>query len=165
MIPDFTLSPETRLLVETLHKVPIGAEITYADLSAALGLDVTGPARGTLNTARRILERDEGAVFVACRGTGLRRLKPEEAPDIGATGRRKIRRTAKRSLRAMQRLAATSNGLDPEAQRRLNAEITANGLLAKITEDKPVRAMESEKTEPPAHAATAFLKAIGARAG
>jgi hypothetical protein len=165
MTPDFTLSPETRLLVETLHKVPLGAEIAYADLTAALGLDVTGPARAALNTARRILERDEGAVFVACRRTGLRRLTPEEAPDIGANGRRKIRRTANRSLRAMQRLAATSNGLDPDAQRRLNAEITASGLLAKITEDKPVRAMQAENPTPPAHAATAFLKAIGAKAG
>jgi len=161
---DLTISPETMALVAALRAVPLGEEISHAALSAHIGRDVAREARARLDSALRILSRDEGAAFMAVRGVGLRRLRPEEAPDIGARSRRKVRRMARHAAGSMTRLAATSNGLPPEAQRRLSAELSAAGLLAAITEDKPTAAMGTEDApRPPVYAAEAFLAAIGAK--
>ncbi len=144
---DTTISLETAALIEALTAVPLGATATYADLSRAVGRDVTTLARSGLASARRIAAREHGAVFVPVRGLGLRRLPPEEAPEIGAAGRRKVRRAARNATRTMLRLAESSNGLPPEAQRKLAAEVAALGLIEHVSGDKPAAAIEAARAE------------------
>ena len=161
MMLDLQLSPETRTLVDALKGVSIGAEVSYRALSDAIGRDVTGPGRGSLNSARRIAIRDHGAAFMVVRSQGLRRVPPEEAAQIGAGARRKVRRTAYRALRDMRCLVEASNGLSPEAQRKVSAEVSALGLLREISTDRQTEKMETEgKPMPAAIAAKSFLDAI-----
>jgi hypothetical protein len=80
MTLDLSLKTETRLLIDALRTAPIGQVVSFATLSAACGLDVQAQGRGLLSSARRIVARDHGAVFVSERTVGLRRLRPEEAP-------------------------------------------------------------------------------------
>lgn len=161
MTLDLSLSPETRALAEALREVPLGGTVTFQGLSAVIGRDVTKAARGNLESARRIVLRDHGAAFVSIRGQGYRRLRPDEAPDIGAGARRKIRRTANRTVRDMTNVAGASNGLEPEIQRRLSAEVATHGLLAQIASDGATLALEDDKPAPPAKAARQFLAHLG----
>lgn len=144
---DTTISLETAALIEALTAVPLGETATYAALSKAIGRDVATAARSSLTSARNIAAREHGAVFVPIRGLGLRRLPPEEAPEIGAAGRRKVRRAARNATRTMLRLAEASNGLPPEAQRKLAAEVAALGLIEHVSGDKPAAAIEAARTE------------------
>lgn len=156
------LSPETAALHEALITVPIGETITYAALTEAIGRNAAREGRASLESARRIALRDQGIAFAVVRKVGLRRLRAEEAPEIGCGYRRKIRRTAGRALYTMQRVAETSNGLAPDAQRRLNAEMSAHGLLGHLAKDNATRAFEADKAMPAAKAGRAFLEHIGA---
>lgn len=60
---DLSLSPDTRILADALREVSYGQEISYAELSALIGRDVTRAARGNLTGALRIVLRDDGAAF------------------------------------------------------------------------------------------------------
>lgn len=157
-----TLHPETQILVDALSKVPLGQMITYKNLSELIGIDVTGPARQRLVSARRVALRDYGAAFGTERATGLIRLHPDQAPGLGASARLKIRRASSRARKAMISVAEHSNGLSPEASRRMSAEMSAHGLIAEITKEKTIKAAmgRSEKIAPPAKMAETFLNHI-----
>lgn len=159
---DLSLSPETKAIYDALVAVPIGGEITYSALSAIIGRPADKAGRSSLESARRIALRDNGVAFSVVRKVGLRRLRPEEAADIGRGKRKKIRRAAHSAVFAMTRVAETSNGLPPESQRRLSAEIAAHGLISLISTDAAVAPLEAEKAMPPARAGRAFLEHIGA---
>jgi hypothetical protein len=162
MTLDLALSPETAALHAALAAVPLGETITYDSLSAVIGRDVRRGAQARLASARRIAERDNGAVFETLRKTGLRRLLPDEAPDIGSSARHKLRRTSRRAIKGMMALAENSNGLTPASQRRLSAEIGTHGLLMEIASDKATARQETaDRPNPPAIAGRAFLEHIG----
>lgn len=162
---DLTLSPETEALLAALKSVPLGGEISYRTLSAAVGRPVNGPARSSLNSARRIALRELGVAFTAVRGVGLRRITADEAPGMGATARSRIRSTAKRATRGIRAVVAASNGVSPEVQRRVSAEISALGLLAEVASEPAQKAFSADGPAlPPALAGAAFLRHIGAEA-
>lgn len=151
------LSPETAALVAVLLEVPIGAEIAYSEMARALGRDPR--LRGTLASARRVCARDHAAWFTPVRKVGLRRLRVDEAPDVGAANRRRIRRAAKRSVRMMTGMTAGANDLDADVQRRLSTELAAAGMIAHLAQDRATAALaqEDERPAPPAIAARSFL--------
>jgi hypothetical protein len=161
MTLDLSLSPETSALIDALLLVPHGATVSYATLSAVIGRDVTGPARSRLSSAITILLRDKGAAFRTIRKTGLERLAADQAPELGGAARRKIRRTSNRAIRGMAAMAAASNGLEPEALRRMTAEVNTLGLISHLSTEKATSA-QPKTTAPPALAARAFLLHIGA---
>ena len=161
MTLDLSISPDTAALCEALRKVPYGQEITFAALSQIIGRDVKVNARHNLAGALRIVLRDHGAAFQSIRGVGYKRLHSDDAPEIGTAARRKQRRTSQRAVSAMAAVARTSNGLTPEAQRRLSAEISTHGLLIEIAADKNVKAQVRDEPTTPAKAAAAFIAHIG----
>ena len=64
---------------------------------------------------------------------------------------------------AMTAVADASNGLSPEAARRLSAEISTHGLLAELASDKAVaHQAKEEAVRAPAIVAQGFLEYIGA---
>lgn len=157
----FALSPETSALVEALKAVPIRGQITYAELSAVLGRDVQQSDK--LHNARRIALRDHGAAFETIRKVGLRRMHPDEAPDLGGNARGRIRNASRTAIKSMKAVVEASNGISPEAQKRLTGEIAALGLIAHLSNDKPTAQMaEVEAPLPPAKAARRFLDFLGA---
>ncbi|WP_420023729.1 hypothetical protein ACN9JG_06110 [Cereibacter azotoformans] len=155
-------SPETDALVEALRNVSLGGTVTYAALSDLIGIDVTGPARPRLVSARRIVLRDHGAAFETLREVGLQRLVPESVGDIGTTARGKIRRAARRARSGMTSVVSRSNGLSPDAARRMSAEMSALGLIEQVTSEKTVTAIAAttEKPAAPARVAETFLSHI-----
>jgi hypothetical protein len=161
MTLDLSLKTETRLLIDALRTAPIGQVVTFATLSAACGLDVQAQARGLLNSARRIVARDHGAVFVSERNVGLRRLRPEEAPALGQSARRRIRTTSGKAMSKMVALAEASNGLSPDAQRKLNAEMAIHGLLREIATDRNAERAQADTVKPPPLVAETFLQHLG----
>lgn len=160
---DLSLKPETATLIDALLAAPYGETITFADLSAALGRDVRRQP-SPLPSARRIAERDHNALFASVRGVGLRRMSPDEVSVIGAGGRRRIRRGARRAVTRMGQLVKGANALPAEAQRDMSREIAALNLIAHISEDRSTAALsDGPNAPPPAKAATAFLRHIGAQ--
>jgi hypothetical protein len=160
---DLSLSPDTRILADALSAVSYGQEISYAELSALIGRDVTHAARSNLTGALRIVLRDDGAAFQSIRGVGYRRLPPDDAHEIGSSARRKARRLSNRAVQGMVAVAKSTNGLSPDAQKRLATEISTLGLLAELSRDTTVAA-QAQQADPvsPARAAQAFLRHIGA---
>lgn len=158
---DLSISPETRILADALKAVPLGGNITFASLTATIGRDVQRVARSHLDSAMRIVLRDDGVAFRSIRGIGYQRLLPEEAPEIGRAARRKLRRASKRAVQSMLAVAAASNGLPPEAQRRLSAEVSIHGLLAELAEDRSVaNQAKADEAVAPAKAAQSFVDYI-----
>jgi hypothetical protein len=160
-----TIGPETKALLTALIETPLGETVTYAALSERLGRDVTGPARGLLTSARHIAARDHGAVFRPERGVGLVRLTPDEAADIGATARRRIRTGARRATGKMAALAHHSNGLSPDAYRRMNREIAQLGVIEMVSADHEKAELQDESGNAlaPVRATEEFLRYIGAK--
>jgi hypothetical protein len=155
--------PETDLLIQTLRAVPLGGEISYRTLSEAIGRDVRTVARGRLTSARNIAQRDHGVCFFAQRGQGLRRITIEEMPQVGEHARRRIRSTTRGALKTITAVVSTANGASPETMRRISAERAVLGLLQEAAADPVQKAYEGGETPmPPAHAAAAFLRHIGA---
>lgn len=163
MTLDLSLSPDTAILLDALRAVPYGQDISFAELTRLLGRDVQRGARGHLSSALRIALRDDGAAFMSVRGVGYRRIAPDQAPEIGQAARRSLRRKSRQAVRAMTAVADASNGLSPEAARRLSAEISTHGLLAELASDKAVaHQAKEEAVRAPAIVAQGFLEYIGA---
>jgi hypothetical protein len=161
MTLDLSLKTETRLLIDALRAVPLGQIVDFGTLSAACGLDVTGKGRSLLSSARSIAARDYGAVFVSERTVGLRRLRPDDAPTLGQSARKRIRSTSGAAMKKMVTLAEASNSLAPEAQRQLNAEMAIHGLLREIATDRTTESMQKDTVKPPALVAQSFLEHLG----
>lgn len=129
------ISPDVAALVETLRAVSPGEKIAYDDLSAAIGRDVR-KVRHLIDSARRIAQRDYGAVFANEMGFGYARLTTDQLPDVGATARRRIRSTARRGLKALLQGAKGANDISPVAQRKINAEISALAITEYVAGEK-----------------------------
>lgn len=127
----FSVSPETAALVDVLKAVPYGEMISYQEIAIKAG--AFKPSH--LASARNIVARDNGAVFAAVRGIGLRRLTSDEAHNVGANARSSIRRKANRSIKMMLGLVRNNNSMDDNSRKRISAEIAHNGLLAHMARD------------------------------
>ena len=95
------LSIEAQLLRDHL-KAHMGVDlVTYAALSEIAGRDVQRAGRGPLDTARRILQREDNIVFGVVRGEGLKRLSDPEIVKAGHASVAATRRTARRGIRKL----------------------------------------------------------------
>lgn len=159
------MSADTRALADMLAATPVGEVATLAAMSETIGRDIT-TCRHLLAAARRIAQREHGAVFVTDRGIGYRRLPAEEvARVVGSSARQHVRRTAGRAKRALIAGTNSANDLRPDVQRRLAAEISAMALLEHISRDTTVKPAADAplKPTPVAVTARAFLAGFAPR--
>lgn len=124
-------SVDAKLLYQELVKIEVGAEITYATLTACVGRDVQHSARGSLNTARRMAERDKNIVFGVVRNTGLKRLDDIEIVGTGASVRSHIRKAARKGARRILRVNDYA-GLPQEQRVQHNAYASLFGAISEI---------------------------------
>ncbi len=151
------ISADTRSIADLLIACPVGEMVTLAAMSEALGRDITA-CRHIAASARRIAQRECGAVFTTERGRGLRRLSPERVIEtIGPAARTHIRRTARRARRTLLAGTAGTNSLPAEAQRRLAMEASVLGLMEHIARDSTATAKPTSPTKPMAVAVTARM--------
>lgn len=160
------LSADTRAVADLMIAAPIGGTVTFAAMSGAIGRDITSH-RHIIVAARRVAQREAGAVFVTVPRTGYRRLPTEEvARIVGAAARQHIRRTAGRAKKAVAAGTANANDLPPDVQRRVAAEISALALIEHISRDAVARPADNGPTKPTPVAVTAraLLRVVDAHA-
>ncbi|MBP8296366.1 MAG: hypothetical protein KAX84_09690 [Burkholderiales bacterium] len=149
------LSADTRAVADLLSACPVGETVSHGAMTEAIGRDILRH-RYILQAARRVAQRETGAVFVSERGTGLRRLSAQRATEtVGTAARHHIRRTARRARSTL--LAATSgaNDLPADAQRRLAAEVSTLGLMEHLARDAMTTPKEDAPMKPQPVALTA----------
>jgi len=86
MTPITDRAAEIDRLTETLCAASVGAVVTYADLSAAIGRDITR-ARYLAHAAIKRANTQGGAVFGTVYRVGFKRLSTGEVSTIGSTAR------------------------------------------------------------------------------
>lgn len=123
----FDQSTATAMLVELLATTPDGQLLTYAEMARATNRDIAGKDRHVLTSARRIAQRDYGAVFSPVVREGLRRLMPGE---FAAEGRRKVALISRAARRAGKSLDAAPRER-MTADERLEHDAT-RGVVAAI---------------------------------
>ena len=157
------LSPETRRIADLLVSASRGQTITFREMSIAIGRDIK-TTRHTITRALRVAEREAGAVFAGERGTGYRRLTPQELEQIGKTSRSRIRSTARRGTRAILAGLEGANDIEPDSHRKVLAELSALGLLEHIARNRSVPEVFGDDMKPltVAETAKAFMTKIGA---
>lgn len=93
--PAFEAAVDTRLLLARLMKAQPGDTVTFADLSEAIGRRVGG-GDPHVQSAKRMAERDIGAVFGSVHGVGYKRLTDIEVVKAADSGIGRIKRAARR---------------------------------------------------------------------
>lgn len=92
---------ETQALVNLLSSAKAGDTITYEQMSACAGSEVSS-STGFLASARRIAQRDHNCVFVAVKNVGLKRATDVElATDVSDADVRRSRRHARRAFQKL----------------------------------------------------------------
>jgi hypothetical protein len=157
-IPETSL--DTLTLENMLRALPIGGEISYLELSVAIGRDVQGVARGNLQTARRRLLHRDRVLFGVVINEGLKRL--DDAGKVSA-GRGHVRRAvnqakqARRATAAVEHFDALPNHLKVEH----NIVMAQAGTMQYIAGARGTKKLEQViKLEPQPLALAAILDAM-----
>lgn len=125
---DLELSADTKAIITRLREMAIGELVTYDELSGIIGRDIQRN-RYILDSARRNVEREDGAVFGIERGVGIRRMTADEAPNIGIQSRKSIRRKADRGAKRIERAVSRANDLPDDVARKAYGEIATLRLI------------------------------------
>ncbi len=89
---------ETDLIYQRLSKTSEGDVVTYSELSAMIGRDIT-TCRGYLATARRQVLREHGMVFAPVTGVGVRHCNDIEKVGLGMDLERQARRRNNKAIK------------------------------------------------------------------
>ena len=162
----FQLRPDSdsEAIARVLSTLAVGDEVSYHELSAAIGRDVQTIARAAMERARYRLERDERRVFGVMFGIGLRRLDDREIVATSDRARAHIRRTSRRAARTV--LCSDYAALTREDQTKHNTALSVFGILEQLAHDRSYRRIEqgvkkSGSVLTDAKAAALALKDVG----
>ena len=137
----FEMSADAKILRSVLQESEVGQTITYDELSRAIGRDVRQHAISALGTARRGLLRERGYVFGVERNVGLTRLSDELVVDSIESDRRRLQRTANRSLRKLETVKFDEL---PEEKKKAHVVASAQlGVLSMFSKASSARKIES----------------------
>lgn len=145
-MPQLTAVPEicaaSRLVHARLVKLGIGDTITYAELSAAAGVNVL-KKRNCITTGRNLARRNERMVFGVVRGVGLKRLDDTGIIDDVDRDRCAIRRKSTRAIRKAECVADLAKLGDPD-RTRLLANLAIMGAINHATHATGVKKIEAK---------------------
>lgn len=148
----FIRSQYTTRAVEALSSVEPGDTIGYKRLSSHIGINILKDGRCYIQSARRILQKEQAKVFGAVPGIGLRLLFPHEVVSRGTHRRKKIRNQTRYCLGEYDTVAEKVIDLKQESQ----VEFYANTALmeslrqqASYTADQKRRQEMLAAVEPP----------------
>jgi hypothetical protein len=153
------LSADARVVADLLLACPIGETVSLASMSDAIGRDIR-KHRHIIVTARRVAEREAGAVFASVRSVGYKRLDAERAVAVVAPAARKhIARSARRTSRAISAAVDKANDLSMDVRRRAVHELGILGIIEHAARER-VRTLREDgpiKPEPVALVAKRWL--------
>lgn len=153
------ISADSTAIAALLRAAKVGELVSYEAMSRAIGRDVSGH-RGAISTARKIVLRENGAVFDAVRGEGMRRLNNSELVDSVDRVRMKIRRAAKRSANTL--VCVEYDALPADKKIKHNASMSMLAMLSEAASEKAFsrlteKVSQTKETLPAAKAALAAL--------
>jgi prophage DNA circulation protein len=153
------LSADARAVADLLLACPIGETVSLASMSDAIGRDIR-KHRHVIVTARRVAEREAGAVFTSVRGIGYQRLDAERTVAVVAPAARKhIARSAKRAARSLHASMSKANDLPMDVRRRAVHELGVLGIIEHAARER-VKTLPAEaptRPEPVAVVAQRWL--------
>jgi predicted transcriptional regulator len=142
------LSADTRAIADLLLACPIGDTVSLASMSDAIGRDIR-KHRHIIVTARRVVEREAGAVFASVRGIGYQRLDAERTVAVVAPAARKhIARSAKRAARSINEATRRVNDLPVEVRRRAVHELGVLGIIEHAARERAPKLTDDAPTKP-----------------
>lgn len=136
------LSTDTKTIANLLRKAAVGDVVTYAEMNEAIRRDVTGPARGALEAARRIVLREHRMVFDCIRSSGLKRLADSEIVDLSDKAMDSIRRTAKRTARKL--VCVNYDDMPNDKKTKHNASLSMFGVISELSKNSSTKRLEAE---------------------
>ena len=138
----FQLGADAKTIAHVLRGVKVGETVTYSELSKAIARDVRTDARGCLDSARRIVQREDRMIFDAVRGEGVQRLDDVQIVGLGDRARDHIRRTSRRAAKALT--CVDYDGMKREHQIRHNTALSMLGVLGELASDKSTRRLSAQ---------------------
>jgi alkylated DNA nucleotide flippase Atl1 len=139
--PDFQLSADSAAIVKAIEEMPVGGVITYAQLSAVIGRDIRH-FRGSLESARKSVQRDKGMVFDVIRKEGIKRLADNEIIDLSDKAREHSRRHAKRIAKKL--ICVNYESLSKDKQVKHNAALSMFGTLSELSSTASMKRLEAQ---------------------
>lgn len=124
-----------------LIDVPVGGIVTYSDLSALIGRNVSGRYRYILAAARNMAVRENRIVFDVIKNVGLRRCGNDDMVDVGADGIVRIRNLVDKRAKII--LCADYNELSNPKKIKHNATLSLLGAIKQHS--TPKAQVEAEK--------------------
>lgn len=138
------LAIETKIVLERLAKAQPGECVPYAELDTLTGCNVR-KRRNVISTSINKLLSEQAKVFIAERGKGIRLLRNEEIPSLGARDITRCGRIAKRSLR---RLAAVEyDQLTEQGKIQHNTHMTLLSLVQRGSTAKSLSLVQEAVTK------------------
>jgi hypothetical protein len=148
--PRFEVGIDATTLMAVLRNCPIGETVTYEEMAQAIKRSARAghSGYGSLVTARRLLERDEGVVFEAVTSVGLKRLD-DTGKLKSCTGM--VAGIGRRCRRVRSRLKAVDyDSMQVPEQQRHNAISSIVGAISLMSKPAAVRKIEdTAKSELP----------------
>ena len=141
--PDFTQSLETQEIVRLLADDKHAALFTYDEICKSSGANDKDDVRASISSARRILQRDKGIVFVTIIGEGIRRATDAEIVDSTARDVSGIRRTSRRGIERLSKVRDLS-GLPRDKKTQFNLATSSLALIHHVTTPSAQAKIESK---------------------
>lgn len=133
---------DTRMLYKRLSEMNPGESVSYTDLSNIIGRNVQGDARFNLNTARKMVEREDSKTFGVIINEGVKCLEDKEIVITGGNAIDRIRRYSGRAARRFQCISDMGK-LTNEEKIKLNANASILGAIAFIGRAKNIKKIEA----------------------
>lgn len=132
-------SIEMRLLAALLEKAQPDDIVTYEQMEEAAGINPRPGAAGygKLGSARRRVQADQGIVFVAVAGVGLKRCREQEKPKLMGSVSDRIHRAASKGLKIAQTVDVSQ--LDNDGVVQFNLRCSQLGVMREFTGAKAVK--------------------------
>lgn len=139
------LSVDAQILVKRLQKVTPGETVTYGELSKLVKRDVQAGARSCLQSACRVVLREDQIVLAAVRTVGMKRLPANEIASVGTQAIRSIGRKSSRALRKCS--CADYESLNNKERIEINTVSSMLGAVALMSKPRQVEKLEAAATQ------------------
>lgn len=139
--PTFTASIDTKALIELLSAISIGTTVTYEQMQDKIGRNPQNGGRGSVQSARKALERD-GVVFAAVKNVGLLRLDDVGVVRTAESDVSSIRRKANRGFKRVTLGVQNYTAMKPEDRMKFNATASILGMLSTSLKPQRLRRIE-----------------------
>lgn len=135
------ISVDSQVIIAKLRTMKKGDVISYSDLSKLISSDVTTKSRYALNTARRRVLMDDGMVFEAVRGVGIKRMDDTGIISIGEQSERRLHRLSRNAMRKLS--CADTTNLNNEQRLELASHSSIVGTIALITKPSKIKLIKA----------------------